>query len=82
MSATPMMTAVEVERPGKISLVELERPQPGPDEVLVRVAAVGICGSDVELIHELGLQRGCSLIENPVRNPGVVGGFQGVVQRE
>jgi 2-desacetyl-2-hydroxyethyl bacteriochlorophyllide A dehydrogenase len=51
MSARPMMTAVEVERPGKISLVELERPQPGPDEVLVRVAAVGICGSDVELLR-------------------------------
>jgi threonine dehydrogenase-like Zn-dependent dehydrogenase len=32
-------------------MVEVERPRPGPGEVLVRVAAVGICGSDVELLR-------------------------------
>jgi threonine dehydrogenase-like Zn-dependent dehydrogenase len=44
------MRAVRVERPGEIAMVELERPRPGPGEVLVAVAAVGICGSDVELL--------------------------------
>ncbi|HXM54205.1 MAG TPA: alcohol dehydrogenase catalytic domain-containing protein [Candidatus Dormibacteraeota bacterium] len=44
------MRAVRVDRPGEIGLVELERPRPGPGEALMAVAAVGICGSDVELL--------------------------------
>ena len=44
------MRAVCVQRPGAIAMVEMERPRPGPGEVLVAVAAVGICGSDVELL--------------------------------
>jgi L-iditol 2-dehydrogenase len=32
---------------GEIRIEERERPQPGPREVLVEVAAVGVCGSDV-----------------------------------
>ncbi len=44
------MRAVRVSRPGAIDLVEVERPRPGADEALVAVAAVGICGSDVELL--------------------------------
>jgi L-iditol 2-dehydrogenase len=45
------MRAVRIERPGAIGMVELERPRPGPGEALVAVAAVGICGSDVELLE-------------------------------
>jgi len=44
------MRAVRVERPGAIGMVEVERPRAGPGEALVAVAAVGICGSDVELL--------------------------------
>ncbi|MHB9134319.1 MAG: zinc-dependent alcohol dehydrogenase [Armatimonadota bacterium] len=32
---------------GKIELVQVSTPMPGPGEVLVRLRAVGICGSDV-----------------------------------
>jgi L-iditol 2-dehydrogenase len=32
---------------GRLAVEEVERPRPGPDEVLVRVRACGICGSDV-----------------------------------
>ena len=32
---------------GHLEIAEMERPEPGPGEVLVRVAACGICGSDV-----------------------------------
>ncbi len=32
---------------GRLVVEEVERPRPGPDEVLVRVRACGICGSDV-----------------------------------
>jgi propanol-preferring alcohol dehydrogenase len=31
--------------------VEVDVPSPGPGEVLVRVAAAGICGSDLHLLH-------------------------------
>jgi len=48
MSTT--MRAVRVERPGVAGLVTIERPEPGAGEVLVAVTAVGICGSDVELL--------------------------------
>ena len=45
-----MMRALCIERPGEIRLVEEEQPKPRPDEVLIRVAAAGICGSDLELL--------------------------------
>jgi len=32
---------------GQLEIAEVPRPEPGPGEVLVRVAACGICGSDV-----------------------------------
>jgi len=33
--------------PGTVRVESREQPVPGPDEVLVRIAAVGVCGSDV-----------------------------------
>jgi len=45
------MRAFRVERPGDARLVDVAAPTPGPGEVLVRVEAVGICGSDLELIR-------------------------------
>ena len=34
-----------------VALRETERPVPGPDEVLIRVAAAGICGTDIKIWH-------------------------------
>lgn len=49
-AATPARSrAIVVDRPGTHRLVEGERPAPGPGEVLVRVAAAGICMSDREV---------------------------------
>src|SRR5262245_50707734 len=45
------MRAVCVARPGAIGMVEMAQPCAGPGEVVVAVAAVGICGSDVELLE-------------------------------
>jgi 2-desacetyl-2-hydroxyethyl bacteriochlorophyllide A dehydrogenase len=45
------MRAVVVERPGAAALRRVPRPDPGGGEVLVRVAAAGICGSDVEVLE-------------------------------
>jgi 2-desacetyl-2-hydroxyethyl bacteriochlorophyllide A dehydrogenase len=48
---TDEMRAVVVERPGAAALHRVPRPEPGPGEVLVRVGAAGICGSDVEVLE-------------------------------
>lgn len=45
------MRAYRVERPGLAGLVDVPVPIPGAGEVLVRVEAVGICGSDLELVR-------------------------------
>ncbi|MCO5969001.1 zinc-dependent alcohol dehydrogenase [Actinoallomurus soli] len=44
-----MSRSVLLEQPGRHRLVKGEVPTPGAGEVLVRVAAAGICGSDREL---------------------------------
>jgi L-iditol 2-dehydrogenase len=45
------MRALVVQRPGTAALENVPRPDPGPGEVLVRVGAAGICGSDVEVLE-------------------------------
>ena len=41
------MNALLLTAPSKLELVEFTTPQPGEDEVLVRIRACGICGSDI-----------------------------------
>jgi L-iditol 2-dehydrogenase len=36
-----------LEEPGKMVIEDCERPAPGPNEVLVKIARVGMCGSDI-----------------------------------
>lgn len=44
------MRALVVHEPGRFAVEDLPEPAPGPGEVLVAVAAAGICGSDLELV--------------------------------
>ncbi len=37
--------------PGKIELREVQEPEPGPGQVLLRIKRIGICGSDVHVWH-------------------------------
>jgi L-iditol 2-dehydrogenase len=57
------MRAVVVERPGAAALRRVPRPEPGPGEVLVRVGAAGICGSDVEILEG---RRPASFVRYPI----------------
>jgi 2-desacetyl-2-hydroxyethyl bacteriochlorophyllide A dehydrogenase len=57
------MRAVVVERPGAAALRKVPRPEPGPGEVLVRVGAAGICGSDVEVLQG---RRPASFVRYPI----------------
>ena len=40
------MRVAVLNRPGEIEILDRPEPEPGPHEVRVRVAAVGVCGSD------------------------------------
>jgi L-iditol 2-dehydrogenase len=50
LSIPKTMKAWVLDGPEQLSLVEKPVPQPGPAEVLVRIDAVAICGTDVEII--------------------------------
>jgi len=41
------MKAVQLEEIGKLKLVDKEKPRPAEGEVLIRIKACGICGSDI-----------------------------------
>ncbi|MCB1486078.1 MAG: alcohol dehydrogenase catalytic domain-containing protein [Bauldia sp.] len=45
------MKQISVRGPHKVVLEEAPTPDIGPDDVLVRVLATGICGTDVEIVH-------------------------------
>ncbi|TIN31598.1 MAG: iditol 2-dehydrogenase, partial [Mesorhizobium sp.] len=45
------MRAVRLEGVGSIVLREVNKPVAGPDDLLVRIEACGICGTDRHLFH-------------------------------
>lgn len=47
-----MKQAVMTE-PGKIEFNDVEKPVPGPDEVLMQTSRIGVCGSDIHVYHGL-----------------------------
>lgn len=57
------MRAVVLRAPGELEMIDLPKPRPKEDEVVIRVRAVGICGSDIRYylgenpwaLHTLGL---------------------------
>ncbi|QDG65277.1 zinc-dependent alcohol dehydrogenase family protein [Pseudarthrobacter sp. NIBRBAC000502772] len=44
------MRAIVFESPGQLALGEVPDPVPGPKEVVIKVAAVGICGTDTHVL--------------------------------
>ncbi len=61
-----MMRSVQTGAQGAIDVIELERPVPGPDDVLLRVRACGICGTDVTFLHMGGMPTGADGQTRPV----------------
>ncbi|MGH3412496.1 MAG: zinc-dependent alcohol dehydrogenase family protein [Marmoricola sp.] len=43
------MRAVQISKPGEVVVGDLPDPEPGPGEVLVSVAACGVCGTDLHI---------------------------------
>lgn len=58
------MKAAVLHQPRDIRLEEVQRPHPGPDDVLVRVGAVGVCGSDVHYYTEGRIGR--YVVQKPI----------------
>ncbi|MFI6095539.1 alcohol dehydrogenase catalytic domain-containing protein [Lentzea sp. NPDC051213] len=79
---------VDLARAGSLSLTELPDPEPGPDELLVEGLAIGICGTDREIVRgEFGVGRrlviGHESLGRVVSGPGFTPGslVAGVVRR-
>ncbi|MBC7236625.1 MAG: alcohol dehydrogenase catalytic domain-containing protein [Chloroflexi bacterium] len=60
------MKAALLETEGRIAIVEAERPSIGPDDVLIRVAYAGVCGSDLHSFEG----------SHPFRKPPVILGHE------
>lgn len=61
------MKAIVVNAPGNIGYAEVEKPKPGPYEVLAKVSYCGICGTDSEIYYgDTSLTRK-GLVRYPVR---------------
>ena len=50
-SIPELMTQEVMTRPGEIIFHKVPVPQPGPDQVLVKIKRIGICGSDIHVYH-------------------------------
>jgi L-iditol 2-dehydrogenase len=58
------MKVVRLNGPGVIDVLDEPRPEPGPGESLVRVGAIGLCGSDLHWFGEGGI--GDALLSRPL----------------
>jgi propanol-preferring alcohol dehydrogenase len=73
------MRALRLGTTGEAALVDVEVPEPGPGQVLVKVAGAGLCHSDLHLLHAgLELERPFTLGHETAgwveaRGPGVAG---------
>lgn len=56
-TADALMRAAVLYGPGELEVRSVERPSPGPGEVLVRVMVSGICGSDLPRVLGAGARR-------------------------
>lgn len=61
------MKALTIYGPGNIGYAEVEKPEPGPREVLVKVKYCGICGTDGEIYSGHSTLYDDGLIHYPVR---------------
>ena len=68
MGATMQAVLKRDQRSG-ISLEQIQVPQPGPDDVLVRVKATAICGTDLHIAHWSGMAQSMGVRVHISRTP-------------
>src|SRR5512139_1791 len=49
--------------PGRIEFRQIERPHPLPDEILVEIKRIGVCGSDIHVWHGLHPYTGYPVVQ-------------------
>jgi L-iditol 2-dehydrogenase len=64
MSIPSTMRASVLHSKETVSVDDVDVPSVGADEVLIRIAAVGVCGSDVHYFHEMRI--GDFIVEEPM----------------
>jgi len=57
------MRQARLVKPEKVILEEVERPDPGPDQVLIKVRRVGICGSDIHAYYDKHPYIECPIVQ-------------------
>ena len=55
------MKQVRIHGPGRVELDEIDVPEAGPRDAVVRVASCGICGTDVRYVRMGGMRRPMAL---------------------
>ena len=66
------MRAARLTRPGQMSVDDVARPDPGPLDLLVRVEATGICGSDRHMFRgEYPTALPVTIVDSPSRSPAL-----------
>jgi L-iditol 2-dehydrogenase len=50
-------------QPGKIEFHEIDKPAPAPDEVLIAIKRIGVCGSDIHVYHGLHPYTGYPVVQ-------------------
>ncbi|MGD9064196.1 MAG: alcohol dehydrogenase catalytic domain-containing protein, partial [Desulfobacterales bacterium] len=45
------MKALQITKVHESQFITLDRPEPGPNEVLIKVMASGICGTDIHILE-------------------------------
>jgi propanol-preferring alcohol dehydrogenase len=56
-NAMTTMKAVRLVGAGRLELVELLVPEPGPGDVIIRVEAAGLCHSDLHMLHGIAPEQ-------------------------
>lgn len=70
------MKALVYTGPLSLELQEIAAPEPGPNEALIRVEAVGICGSDMHAYHGHDSRRPAPLVLGHEAAGRIVGGVR------
>jgi len=70
------MKAVLLKAPGELTVEEISTPRPREDEVLLRVEACGVCGSDVRYFHGENPWSKQTLGVSKVNPPNIVLGHE------
>jgi 2-desacetyl-2-hydroxyethyl bacteriochlorophyllide A dehydrogenase len=68
--------------PGEIEIREVEVPNPGPGEVLLRIQRIGVCGSDVHVYHGRHPYTGYPVVQGHEFSATVEGLGEGVTGLE